>query len=132
MSFPTKGTIAYKVCALLNDEGSMTSADICAALAGHDAKAIRVAILRADEGHFIELNARGEYAVTRIMRRHLDQCEKAEKPKEVGQIVPPRNVNVFTSPMTGYTASLLRGKREPIREVSFINGSSFAQVGYRA
>lgn len=132
MSFPGKTSIAYKVCALLRDSDGMTISEICAGLVGHTPKAARVVIFRAHEEGFIEVNARGEYSLSRIMQRHLDQCERTDKPKAKGQIVPARTAPDF-KPLSAKNMPSLALLREPIRTgMSFINGSSGFQVlGYR-
>ena len=134
MSFPAKGTIAYKVCALLREMGEMPISDICDALTDHDRKNVVHITKGLREGNLVERDPSGNYSLAKIMRRHLDQCEKAEKPKEVGQIVPPRTAHAFR-PLTAKHMLPRESPRDgtKLREVSFVNGSSGFQVlGYRA
>lgn len=130
MSFPAEGSIRHKVCEILRDE-SMSRAQVRELLPMHTPCNVNVAIRSLCEDNLVTPCANSLFSLTGIMQKHLDQCEKVDAPKSVGQIVQPRIVNVFTSPLAGYAASLLRGKRDGIREVSFINGSSGLQ-GYRA
>lgn len=115
MSFPGRTSIAYKICSLLRDQ-AMTSSDICAGINEHSAKTVRVAILKAHEEGFIEVDESGKYSLTRIMRRHLDQCEKQVAVKPVGKIALPRCVNLFTPAMTGYKLNVM-GTRPEAHEI---------------
>lgn len=121
MAFPAKNSAYERVCQYLADVGPATAATIKEATGlsyNTVARAFDCGFLTREQGQYCA--SPYIYNVTPQVRDYLAMGAEAYE----GELVKPRSVNMFTKPMTGYTASLTANLREPIREISFFRSSS--------
>ena len=121
MAFPVKNSAADQVCKYLKDVGSATANEIKDATGlsyQTTARAYQEGFMTRIVG--VACNSSYVYSLTPQMRDFYAMGATRYQ----GAIVPPRQVNMFTEPMTGYGASLTQGLREPIRDMSFMRASS--------
>lgn len=119
MAFPAENSAAERICKYLKDAGPATAGEIKEATGlSHNttARAFDAGFLTRQPGSYA--SAAYIYSITPQVRDFL-----ATGVRYQGEIVPHAEPRPFR-PLVGYTASLTRNLREPIREISFMRTSS--------
>lgn len=129
---PHHTTIKFKIGQFLHRKPSSTMEDVCTALRGRKQRYLCECVAEMiRDGQIVEIS--GRLSCARAMQRHFDQlAEAAERQNVELQIVPPRDNSFNNKAWTGKYDIKDAPRREPIREVSFLNGSSGFAYGFRA
>jgi hypothetical protein len=117
MKFPAENSAVEHICKYLKDCGPATAQQV-QEVTGHSINSVSVAFA---EG-FLSREDGGKSGYIYALKPHVrDYLARGGDYK--GEIVEPAQPRPF-KPLTGYTASLTRNLREPIRDMSFMRTSS--------
>lgn len=119
MAIPLEGSNAYRLCQFIYRNGGVVSLEGFR-LFGQSINAAgsTIAPNRITSKGYATVDGDKLVLAGHVMNYFIG-CERQERAPK-GDIVPPRQINLLQRPeLTGYTASLTRNLREPIRDMSF-------------
>lgn len=120
-TLPIKGSMNYRMCEFIyRNGGRVGKKELSAYFSEINSKYSCDATSRVAQYGYIQRDE-SDVILAPHVQRYFDGMDKQEKYK--GEIVKPAEPRPF-KPLTGYTASLTRNLREPIREMSFMRTSS--------
>lgn len=108
MKLPPSHTARYKVYEAIYEYGPINLAGLIEKLPKVTKETIRSA-LQAGRENDILAHKDGDWSATSAAINYFDGLET--QPKYVGEIVPPRVINVWTPEMRGYEANLMKLRR---------------------
>lgn len=110
---PHANTVKFKCCEWLHANPGATAEQVLRNLSRNKRS---VVFRHIDEmtATGMLISASGVLTCGRNMQRHFDQIEANKQDKPEVQIVPPRHVNLFTPPMTGYKLNVFGTRPEAL------------------